>query len=153
MKSKFEIKKELYRACVDHVERRLTTISKTFASIEESRSNETKSSVGDKYETGRAMLQLEEEKSRRQLLEIRQVKNELDRIDLERRSDKAVLGSLVTTNKGEYYISIGIGKVIIEDALFYCLSPNSPIGAKLLGKEEGDEIEFNAGKIEILEVN
>jgi transcription elongation GreA/GreB family factor len=152
MKSRFEIKKELYKACEDHVEKRLSTISKTFKSIEESRSNETKSSVGDKYETGRAMLQLEEEKSRRQLLEIRQVKNELGKIDLNRKAVEAELGSLVTTNKGEYYISIGIGKVKIEDGVFYCLSPGSPIGSKLLGKEVGDEIEFNGNKIEILEV-
>ena len=120
MKQKFQIKEELYKICEEDTERRINTLEEILKSIKESRNNETKSSVGDKYETGRSMMQMEEEKNKRQLLQVNQVKNELRKIDLRKRPEKVETGSLVTTNKGVYFISIGIGKAILGDQLYYC---------------------------------
>jgi len=152
MESQIHIKTKLYRVCEKDIEARIQTIEKNLKSIFESRDNETKSSVGDKYETGRAMLQIEEANNKTQLIEANRVKNELTRIDLKRSSIKAEIGSLVKTNRGYYYISIGLGKVTLEDTLYFCVSINSPIGTKLLSKTEGDAIEFNGKRIEIEEI-
>jgi len=58
MKTNFQIKEALYKACEEDTEKRINVIERNLKSIEESRNNETKSSAGDKYETGRAMLQI-----------------------------------------------------------------------------------------------
>ena len=57
------IKQELYKLCLEYVENRFQTIQNTIKEIQESLGSETKSSAGDKHETGRAMLQLEREKA------------------------------------------------------------------------------------------
>ncbi|GLR19954.1 hypothetical protein [Portibacter lacus] len=153
MKSKLQIKDSLFQACKLNIDDRLLTIDKTLKSIAESKNNETKSSAGDKFETGRAMMQLEEDKNNRQRYEANQVQQVLLKIDLHKKSEKVVLGSLVSTNKGAYFISVGIGKVRLEDGLFYCVSINSPIGAQLLGKTKGDHFHFNGSEMIILEIN
>jgi hypothetical protein len=71
------IKKELYNQCFSFIENRLLTVKKTMAEIQESLLSETKSSAGDKHETGRAMLQLEREKAGNQLVEIIKIKDNL----------------------------------------------------------------------------
>ena len=70
MKNSQEIKRQLYSQCVDFVEERLSNIQNQIRAIQESLTSETKSSAGDKHETGRAMLQLEREKAGQQLAEV-----------------------------------------------------------------------------------
>lgn len=152
MNSITELKQKLYNACQHNLNKRRATIESSLASIEESRNNETKSSAGDKHNTARAMMQIEENKAKRQLGETLLKNQELQKINTELISTKAQLGSLIFTTKGTYYISIGIGKVNIEEDIYYCLSPNSPIGLQLLGKCKEDEILFNGNSIRILEV-
>ena len=152
MQSEISIKSLLYKKCAENIHQRINTLEQTLTSIEEARNQETKSSAGDKYETGRAMMQIEEEKSRTQLSQALAVKKELMRIDISTRTQKGKLGSLVITNKGKYFISIGIGKVILKDGPYYCISRLSPIGTQLIGKEEEEEIEFNGNRIRIEEI-
>lgn len=147
MKNTYEIKDKLFRLCEADIDKRIRTIQEVLISIEESRNNETKSSVGDKYETGRSMMQMEELKSRHQLFQANQVKLELMKIDPYKRSNKVETGSLVETTSGIYFISIGIGKFKIDAALYYCVSSSSPIGMRLMHKEKGDEVEFNGAQI------
>ena len=69
------IKLELYNKCLAFTQDRLNTINKTIQELQESLTSETKSSAGDKHETGRAMLQLEREKAGQQLAEIKKLIN------------------------------------------------------------------------------
>jgi len=143
------LKKELHRRCVDIVEERILAIKSDLASIEESRNNETKSSAGDKYETGRAMMQMEEEKSRMQLGKTNQLRLELLEIDLDEKHETIQPGSLIITDTGKYFISIGLGKVKMKDEIFYCISMVSPIGLQMRGKTLGDQINFGGKTIQI----
>jgi len=70
MKPSLEIKQQLFNKCLDAIDSRFQTIQNTISEIQESLTSETKSSAGDKHETGRAMLQLEREKAGNQLSEI-----------------------------------------------------------------------------------
>lgn len=146
------IKQELHTYCLLQIEKQIKSIEQTLQSITESRNNETKSSAGDKYETGRAMMQMEEEKAKGQLMQAFQVQKELQQIDPLKKSNQVEIGSLVQTNKGTYFISIGMGKIKLDNGLFYAISVQSPIGNKLLGKTVGNSIEFNGTKINILGV-
>ncbi len=152
MKNKFQIKEALYKACEEETEKRINAIKKNLKSIAESRNNETKSSAGDKYETGRAMLQIEEENNKTQLLQALRVKNQLSKIKKSKESRIVELGSLVTTTNGDYYISIGLGKITLNNQHYYCVSAISPIGQKMMHKAAGDEIVFNGTKMTIREI-
>lgn len=146
------MKRELHQECLRLILERIEGIRSELASIEESRDNETKSSAGDKYETGRAMMQMEEEKSRMQLGKTNQLRLELTEIDPEERHEKISKGSLVITDGGKYFISIGLGKVKLAEDIFYCISTASPIGIQLRGKSIGDEVTYGGRSIKIIEI-
>ena len=60
-------KKKVLSACFEQVNDKIIKIERAIAAVIESRDNETKSSVGDKYETGRAMMQNEQQRLESQL--------------------------------------------------------------------------------------
>ncbi len=146
MDDMIDLKKAIYNACLKIISERIHTIETVLQSLEESRNNESKSSVGDKYETGRAMLHLEEEKNKTQLSEALLAKATLESIDLSKAYHKVEMGSFVITNSGKYFIAIGIGKIMIDKELIYVISLDSPIGQLLQSKKVGDSFTFN-GKI------
>ena len=54
-----------------------------------------------------------------------------------------VLGSVVFTDKGNFYIGVSIGKIKVEGEQFFAISPASPIGKLLLTKKEKESLSFN----------
>ena len=95
---------------------------------------DAKSSAGDKHETGVAMAQLEQEKLTKQINELLKLQENLQKINPTIKQSKIGLGSLVETNNGFYYFSIGIGNLIIGNQTIFALNPKSPIGELLTGK-------------------
>jgi len=142
-----DIKKALLQLCLAKVETQIIAIETSIASIIESRDNETKSSVGDKYETGRAMMQMEYQKAQLQLLQTQSTRDELKAINLDRSNQQVGKGNLVETDNGNYFIAVGMGKILFEDKLYYCISLASPIGKLLNSKTLKDTIEFNSKRI------
>ncbi|MEO1654570.1 MAG: GreA/GreB family elongation factor [Bacteroidota bacterium] len=144
-----EIKTALHLICLSQLEIRLQEIESRLDSIQASRENESKSSVGDKYETGRAMLHLEQEKAQSQLSAAQVDLQKLTALKPEVQSSQIIPGSLVFTPKANYYLAIGLGKIEFQDQVFFCASAASPIGQALLGKKVGDEFVFNGQLIQI----
>ena len=142
------LKEDLYQLCVDFVDSRLNTIQKTIESNQKALTSETKSSAGDKHETGRAMLQLEMEKAGQQLQAVQQMKETLAKINL-KESEVVSLGSLVDTNLGTYFISISAGQLSLANKMYFAISTSSPIGKLLLGKRVGESLVWNGRKINI----
>lgn len=141
-----QIKSVLLAQCQTYVNERLQRIQKIIEGIQESLTSETKSTAGDKHETGRAMLQLEREKAGAQLAEVQKLQEILTKITISS-SDHIRLGSLITTSQADYFISISVGKLSIENKSYYAIAANSPIGKLLLGKTIGDTFSFNGNKI------
>ena len=147
MKDALKIKKKLFEACVLFVENRRTTVVHTIESSKKDLLSETKSSAGDKHETGRAMVQLEMEKAGQQLTVVDQMKEQLDKIDANQTSEIVCLGSLIITSSLAYYLSISMGKITLNGKEYYAVSSNSPIGKQLLGKRKGYVIPFNLSSV------
>ncbi len=147
-----EIKKKLFEACEKYVEDKIAVARKAMDDAQLSANQETKSSAGDKHETGRAMAQLEQEKNAKKLAEVLEVKRGLEMLRTQNTGEKIEFGSLVYTNVGVYYISISIGKIEVEGTSFFAVSPASPIAVALKGNKAGDEITFNGRKFQIKEV-
>ncbi|MCB0464614.1 MAG: 3-oxoacyl-ACP synthase [Aequorivita sp.] len=147
-----EIKTELLQHCQKQVDARYSKIKQAITDIEESLLEESKSSSGDKHETGRAMLQIDRENAGKQLQEIEKIVPLLKKIDVNATSDYARLGSLVYTDKFTYFISLSIGSVLIGKTNYLCIALNSPVGILLSGKKKEDEFNLNGNIYKITSV-
>ena len=146
------IKEQLLNHLHRLLDKKIKTLQQYIEAAKESRDNETKSSVGDKYETGRAMAQMELEKNQSQLNQILSQKNELEKIDATKLLTQAEFGAIIITNLGNYFLSIGIGKIEIDNNSWFCISGSSPIGQQLLNKTTGDSLKFNGREIIVEEI-
>lgn len=117
--------------------------------LTEARNNEDKCTVGDKYETGRAMTQMELEKNQAQLSKTEAFRNNLAKINTNNVNDKVEFGSLVLTTQGAYFISIPFGRIIVNETVVFCISHSSPLGKIMAGKTVGDVVNFNGKQVRI----
>ncbi len=147
------LKQAIIAHCRAQVNSRIHSAEEAIRMAQQSANEETKSSSGDKYETGRAMAQLEIEKAGGQLAEARKLMLALERIQVERTSGTVGTGSLVTTSQGNYFLAIPAGKVVIDDTTWFAISPSSPIGAALIGHRAGDTVECNGKEIALTAVD
>ncbi|WP_425076339.1 3-oxoacyl-ACP synthase [Psychroserpens sp. S379A] len=147
-----KLKQVLFDGCQSFVNYRLQAIQKTIDEIQVSLNSETKSSAGDKHETGRAMLQLEREKAGQQLAEIQKLNQVLLKIETANRSKSVSLGSVVYTTKFNYFIAISAGELKFKDEVFYAISTNTPIAKLLLGKQKEDKVTFRGQEFDVIEV-
>ena len=147
-----QLKKDLYQKCIDFVGQRIDHIEQANKNASDSAKDETKSSSGDKHETGRAMAQLEQEKNGKALAEALELRALLAKINPLHFSEKVLPGSLVFTNKGNFYICISAGKIIINEQIYFAVSPASPIATKLMGFKKSDIVDFNGQRYEIINV-
>ena len=104
--------------------------------------NETKSSMGDKFETSREMVQQEINTLQIQLNENRNARNSLKQINTNLHQTIG-LGTLVETDKGLFYIAVSLGEIVFNEKKIFVISTESPLGKILFGKKKGDEISLN----------
>ncbi|WP_040279684.1 3-oxoacyl-ACP synthase [Psychroserpens damuponensis] len=147
-----KLKELLYNHCQLFIDNRFKTIQNTINEIQDSLTTETKSSAGDKHETGRAMLQLEREKAGQQLAEIQKVNHILSKIDISKSSEIVTLGSIVYTTQANYFVAISAGEVTVENEKFYAISAITPIAQLIIGKQKGELISFRNLEFEITKV-
>ena len=57
------------------------------------------------------------------------------------------------TTLGNYYLTVSLGEIIIDTEKYIAISPVSPMGMLLMGKKNGDEIQFRGRLITVKEVN
>lgn len=146
------IKKQAYEILLQAIRNKIAAIENDLMAIKESISNETKSTAGDKYETARAMLHIEQENVMKQLANAQNQKHELTAIDISLVSTIARHGSLVTTNYGIFFIATAMGKIVVDATSIVTLSKISPLGKVLMGKKENDIVLFDNRKYEIKKV-
>ncbi len=132
--------------CMEYVEERIASAQHAITAARESANDDTKSSAGDKYETGREMMQQEIDRNRKQLEESQKLRLLLEQIIPIKPTDIVQNGSLVSTNYGKFYISISRGQISAGDCNYFAVSSASPIGVKLMKQKAGFEFDFN-GKL------
>lgn len=145
----------LYEACRQPILTQIATVEAALQRLDADKAAETKSSAGDKYETGRAMLQREEAQLAQQRARLLDTLAQLDRAHQRplRRLATVGVGSLVRTPQGLYWIAAAIGRVPFGEWSVFCISPASPIGALLLGREAGAVVTFNGRPLTIQAVD
>ena len=147
------LKQKVYNHYLQLVNDKISELQQVLADLKESSSNETKSTAGDKHETALAMLQIEQANVGAQLQDVLEKKAALEKLDPALSLATIVNGSLVKTDKGYLFISTALGKANIDDHAVIALSPQSPLGQKLIGLSAGDVAEINNTKyvIEVIE--
>ena len=105
--------------------------------------NDAKGSAGDKHETALSMMHIEQEKLNYKLKEVLDQKSILDKIDATSLHKRVALGSLVQANGMLFFISTALPKLIFEDKSIFALSPQSPLGSKLIGNKVGFTFDMN----------
>jgi hypothetical protein len=146
------IKTQLHTLCAAFVGQRIEAAQAAMLTAQESANSETKSSAGDKYETGRAMAQEERNRNAVQLQQALQLQGELTRINPELPCDAVRPGALVTTNLGQFFISISAGKLSVEGQDYFAVSAAAPMAAALSGKRAGEQVLFNGKPVTITQV-
>jgi transcription elongation GreA/GreB family factor len=149
------LRQKLFNACLEYVKIRIDTSKQAMANAQESANAEEKSSAGDKYETGRAMMQIERDKAAQQLNESMKLKQVLDQINnTEVRQSVVSLGSIVITSSGpHFYVAISAGKIQIDGVEYIALAPQSPIGKALLNLKVNDTFVYNNKSCTIIEIS
>jgi len=120
--------------------------------LTEDAQKDAKGSAGDKHETALSMMHLEQEKLNHKLKEIIDQKAILDKIDPNSNHNKIALGSLVQANGMLLFISAALPKINIDKSTIIAVSPQSPLGSKLMGKSEGFTFEINASQFTVEKV-
>jgi len=147
-----ELKFELQQQCKDLIKIRYENINKTITDIEQALRDESKGTSGDKHHTERAMLQIEREAAGKQLREIEKVMRQLDKVTISDVSEIIRLGSIIETNQANFFISISVGKLQVDDIIYLGIAPAAPIGRCLLGKEKNDQFNFNGLVYKIIKI-
>ncbi|MBN2668944.1 MAG: GreA/GreB family elongation factor [Bacteroidales bacterium] len=148
----FELKERILQTLIEQIEQKLAQLKFAIDDIKVSRNDQTKSSAGDKYETSRAMMEQELLKLETQKQQSLQQLQHLSKIDLNKTHDKVAFGSLVESTNQFYFISIGYGKITVDDKTIFVISLNSPLGKALEGKEKGETVMFKNLRVKLFTI-
>ena len=116
------------------------------SNLTEDAQNDAKGSAGDKHETALSMMHIEQEKLNHKLKEFLDQKAIIDKIDGTKTHSKIALGSLVQANGMLLFVSAALPKIIVDGKTIIAVSPQSPLGNKLVGNQVGFEFEINTTK-------
>lgn len=145
-------KEKVYACCMKQLNDKIQTLQEALNDLKSGAENDMKSSVGDKHETARAMMQLEDEKISRLLDETLKQKNDLEKIDITAVLPTIASGSLIKANNMYFFLSIALGKINVEDKQVIAFSLHSPLGQKMAGLKAGDAADINGIRYVIEEV-
>ena len=141
---KIIFKNKLKHLCQELIEHRVGVAKEAIANAREITNQEEKSTVGDKYETARAMGQLEQDMYSRQLAENLKELSTLQSVDTNTIHSAITAGSFVQCKDISFFIAAGLGKQELDKKTILFLSPNAPLAKMLLHKKAGDHFVFNS---------
>jgi hypothetical protein len=136
-------KQKIYQQYLQLVQDRIDVFKDMIVALTEDSKNDAKGSAGDKHETALSMMHLEQEKLNTKLKEVLTQKAVLDKIDASIVAETIVLGSLVKANGIYLYLSLALPKINVDGVNIIALSPQSPLGNKLMGNKVGFTFEIN----------
>lgn len=146
------IKQKIYNHYLQLIQDKVSMLQKVLDDLKESGANETKSTAGDKHETALAMLQIEQANTRAQLQEVLSQQAALEKINPELSAEMVLNGSLVKTDRGYLFLSVALGKAMVDGIAVIALSPQSPLGQKMMGLKVGEVASVNNTSYLIIDI-
>jgi hypothetical protein len=145
-----ELKKNLLDLCLKQIDDKIDILQKEFNVYKDSAANETKSTAGDKHDTSKSMMQMEQEKMSAQLMDILNQKKVLLTVSLNMDQKSIGLGSLVYTNNGIFFLSIFSKPITLDQCVYIPISLQSPIGKELLKSKKDYSFTLNSKQYTVL---
>lgn len=145
-------KEKVHHTYTEKVLDKIKALQQQQEDLLESLKQETKSTAGDKYETSRAMLHIEQQNVTGQLSVLLQQKAILESIPLNKNSQtetKIQFGNLVKTNRGYVFIAAALGKIIVDKQSIFAISAESPLGKLLINQTTGMTIKIQSASYTI----
>ena len=137
----YQMKSELLEIIHQKISEKIQKLEQLIAETRAS-NNDTKSSMGDKYETSREMLQQEINHLQIQLNE--HLKSQKILKNINPNPHKIVtLGSLVETEKGKFFIAVSLGEILFNQEKVFVISAESPLAKAMNGKKTGESFVVN----------
>ena len=136
-------KQKIYYQYYQLVQDRIDVFKDMIVALTEDSKNDAKGSAGDKHETALSMMHIEQEKLNTKLKEVLIQKAVLDKLDATIVAETIILGSLVKANGIYLYLSLALPKINVDGVNVIALSPQSPLGNKLMGNQLGFTFEIN----------
>ena len=136
-------KQKIHHHYLQLVQDRIDVFRDMIAALTEDSKNDAKGSAGDKHETALSMMHIEQEKLNHKLKEVLVQKAILEKIDSTTIAKTIIVGSLVKANGIYLYLCAALPKIAIEGTNVIALSPQSPLGNKLMGNKVGFSFEIN----------
>lgn len=115
--------------------------------------SESKSTAGDKHDTSRAMIHLEQEKLQHQFQELQLQLQRLREISELNPLEQANFGALVETTSDLFLLGVSLGKQVVDGRVIYSIGMEAPIAQAMLSKVIGDQLQFNGKVTEIIAVS
>ncbi|OYU96967.1 MAG: 3-oxoacyl-ACP synthase [Bacteroidetes bacterium B1(2017)] len=147
------LKKNAFMVCQNLLQTRMAETNEAMLAAQESANSNEKSSMGDKYETGRAMSQLERDMHAKQLAKLQDEYRKLLQVDVESKYSQIETGALVQTEKVQYWIAISLGQVLVDEQKIMVVSPLSPVAQAMLGKKIGDSFTINGNTQKLVKIS
>jgi hypothetical protein len=138
-----KLKQKIYNHYQQVIHDKVLKLQNILDDLKASGTNETKSTAGDKHETALAMLQIEQANTRTQLQEVFKQQAALEKINPDLSANTILNGSLIKTNHGYFFMSVALGKSLVDNISIIALSPQSPLGQKLMGLKTADATMVN----------
>lgn len=146
-------KREIAEAAIEFVMHRLAETEALMASINADIASDTKSSMGDKYETSREMATAELNKAQKVKQTLLENLSLLKSAAVATKGEKTGLGSLLVTDRALFFLGAPLGKLKIENQDIFFISIDSPLGKKLNGiSKDMAFVEFNHTRYVIKEI-
>ena len=137
-----------------HVDKDLAEAKARMASLKESLGAESKSSAGDKHETGRAMIHLEQERVQDTVGRLEHMRGILvQRAAQDKAIQRVSQGALVETTGPWVLVGVPLGKVQLPNALVLCVGTEAPLARQWHGAQPGDQVALGPQKLTILAIH
>ena len=133
-----------------HVDKDLEEAKARMASLKESLGAESKSSAGDKHETGRAMIHVEQERVQETVGRLEHMRGVLvQRATQGKAIQRVSPGALVETTGPWVLVGVPLGKVQLPDALVLCVGVEAPLAQQWHGAQPGDQVVLGSQQLTI----
>lgn len=145
-------KNEIWHFAKSFQEQKMKELTNAIKKVQESGNSEQKSSMGDKYETARAMSQNEIYMLSKQLEVLKIEYNKLLKVNPDKSSNIGEVGALVQTETTLCFIAAAIGSLTINNNKVAIISEVSPLAKAIFGKTKGDYIAIANKQLRICEM-
>jgi hypothetical protein len=149
---KILLKQELHQMMLTRFEEKISSLETAIRELQLSANDETKSSAGDKYETGRAMVHLEIEKLAQQLQAMTNARRFVASINVSEVADMVRPGAVVETSIGDFFYMVNAGDFTPAGNKFISISAESPLGKLLRHRSKGAEFTLNGKLVRIINI-